>query len=41
MWRYNVFNEEKEKLCLREGIDENMQDRPGYRELGDANPLFQ
>jgi len=38
MWRYSAFNKEKEELCLREGIDENMQDR--YRELGDVSPLF-
>jgi hypothetical protein len=38
MWKYNVLNNEKEKLCLREGIDEGMQDM--YRELGDASPLF-
>ena len=38
MWRYGVLNKEKEELCLREGIDENMRDR--YRELGDESPLF-
>jgi hypothetical protein len=38
MWRYSVLNKEKEELCLREGINETMQDR--YRDLGDASPLF-
>jgi hypothetical protein len=38
MWKYRALNKEKEDLCIREGIDESMQDR--YYEQGDASPLF-
>ena len=38
MWKYRAYNKEKEKLCLREGIDHNMTEK--YCELGDRSPLF-
>jgi len=38
MWKYKTFNMEKDKMCLREGIDYNMQDK--FTELGDRSPLF-
>lgn len=38
MWKYRTLNKEKEELCIREGIEDSMQDR--YRELGDESPLF-
>jgi hypothetical protein len=38
MWKYRALNEEKEELCIREGIVDSMQER--YRELGDESPLF-
>jgi hypothetical protein len=38
MWKYRALNKEKEELCLRENIDESLQNN--YKELGDASPLF-
>ncbi|KAH9985789.1 MFS general substrate transporter [Russula compacta] len=38
MWKYRALNKAKEELCLRNGIDEGMEDE--YDELGDESPLF-
>jgi len=38
VWKYKRLNEEKEKLCAREGIDGSMHSK--YRDLADQSPLF-
>ena len=38
MWTYTRLNKEKEELCAREGINEDMAGM--YRDLADKSPLF-
>ncbi|KAI0049941.1 MFS general substrate transporter [Auriscalpium vulgare] len=38
MWKYDRLNKEKEELCVREGITEDMKHQ--YADMGDKSPLF-
>jgi hypothetical protein len=38
MWKTGAHNKKMDAMCLREGIDSNMEDK--YSELGDNSPLY-
>lgn len=38
MFVYSRINKQREELCAREGITEDMKDR--YRDDGDSSPLY-